>query len=74
MDRLPRAAGTPRDILARLAAEIQKAIQAPDLRERYLPLGLEAVSSSPDEMAAFMKREQDRYGKIIRDANIKLEQ
>jgi len=67
-------AGTPRDILARLAADIQKAIQAPDLRERYLPLGLEAVSSSPDEMAAFMKREQDRYGKIIRDANIKLEQ
>jgi tripartite-type tricarboxylate transporter receptor subunit TctC len=67
-------AGTPREILVRLSGEIQKALQAPDLRERYLPLGLEPVSSSPDEMASFMKREQERYGSIIRNANIKIEQ
>ena len=58
----------------RLSGEIQKALQAPDLRERYLPLGLEPVSNSPDEMASFMKREQERYGSIIRNANIKIEQ
>ena len=68
-------AGTPREILVRLAGEIQKALQAPDLRERFVALGLDAVSSaSPDDMGAFLKREQERYGKIIRDANIKIEQ
>jgi tripartite-type tricarboxylate transporter receptor subunit TctC len=67
-------AGTPREILTRLSAEIQKAMQATDMRERYISLGLDQAASSPDEMAAFMKREQDRYAQIIRNANIKIEQ
>ena len=67
-------AGTPREILVRLAAEIQKALQAPDLRERYVALGLDPVWSTPDEMVAYKKREADRYGQIIRNANIKIEQ
>jgi tripartite-type tricarboxylate transporter receptor subunit TctC len=66
-------AGTPREILARLAAEIQKAVQAPDLKERYLTLGMDAVSNTPDEMMAMMRREQDRYAQIIKNANIKIE-
>lgn len=67
-------AGTPRAITTRLAAEIQKAMQTTDLKDRYLALGLEPVSNTPDEMAALMKREQERYGTIIRDAGIKIEQ
>src|SRR5436190_15768273 len=67
-------AGTPREILLRLAAEVQKALQAPDLRERYVTLGMEPVWNTPDEMGAFLKREQDRYAQIIRNANIKIEQ
>jgi tripartite-type tricarboxylate transporter receptor subunit TctC len=43
-------------------------------RERYLALGLEPVSSTPEEMAAAMRREQERYATIIRNANIKIEQ
>jgi len=67
-------AGTPREILMRLAAEIQKALQAPDLRERYVALGLDPVWNTPDEMIAYKKREAERYGQIIRNANIKIEQ
>src|SRR3954470_2689540 len=67
-------AGTPKEILVRLSSDIQKAMQAPDLKERYLALGLEPVASTPDEMAAFLKNEQARYGSIIRNANIKVEQ
>ncbi|HTN27407.1 MAG TPA: tripartite tricarboxylate transporter substrate binding protein [Burkholderiales bacterium] len=67
-------AGTPREILMRLAAEIQKALQASDLRERYVALGLDPVWNTPDEMVAYKKREADRYGQIIRNANIKIEQ
>jgi len=36
-------------------------------------LGLDAVSTTPEEMAAYMRREQDRYGEIIRNANIRIE-
>jgi tripartite-type tricarboxylate transporter receptor subunit TctC len=66
-------AGTPKDILAKLAAEIHKAVQAPDLKDRYVPLGMDTASNSPDEMAAFLRREQDRYATIIKNANIKIE-
>ena len=37
-------------------------------------VGLDPVSSTPDEMAAFMRRELDRYAAIIRNANIRIEQ
>jgi tripartite-type tricarboxylate transporter receptor subunit TctC len=66
-------AGTPREILLRLAAEIQKAVQAADLKERFATLGMDTASSTPEEMAAFMRREQERYGTIIRNAGIKIE-
>jgi tripartite-type tricarboxylate transporter receptor subunit TctC len=67
-------AGTPREVTAKLAAEIQKAMQAPELRERYVALGMDTASNTPEEMTAFLKREQERYGSIIRNANIKVEQ
>jgi tripartite-type tricarboxylate transporter receptor subunit TctC len=66
-------AGTPREVLARLSGEIQKALQAPDLKERYQGLGLEPAAMNPDEMAAFLRNEHSRYGTIIRNANIKVE-
>jgi tripartite-type tricarboxylate transporter receptor subunit TctC len=67
-------AGTPREILARLAAEIQKATQAADLKERYLALGLETAANTPEEFGPYLRKEQERYGSIIRNANIKVEQ
>jgi tripartite-type tricarboxylate transporter receptor subunit TctC len=66
-------AGTPKDILVKLSAEIEKAMQAPDLRERYKTLGLETASMQPDQMQAFMRTERERYGAIIRNANIRIE-
>jgi tripartite-type tricarboxylate transporter receptor subunit TctC len=67
------APGTPREIVAKLSAEIRKAIESPDLRERFASLGLEPTATSPEEMAVFLKNEQQRYGDIIRKANIKVE-
>lgn len=66
--------GTPREILARLSSEIQKAMQAADLKERYLALGLDAASSTPEEMGAFMQSQRERYAAVIKGANIKIEQ
>ena len=57
----------------KLAAEIGKAVQAPELKEKYLTLGMDPASDTPDEMGPFLKKEQERYGSIIRNAGIKIE-
>jgi tripartite-type tricarboxylate transporter receptor subunit TctC len=67
-------AGTPREILARLSTEIQKVMHAPDLKERYLALGLDAAANTPDEMTLFLREQSERYGAIIKAQNIKIEQ
>jgi tripartite-type tricarboxylate transporter receptor subunit TctC len=67
-------AGTPREIVMRLSAEIQKAMQAPDMKDRYIALGLDQASNTPDEFAAMMRSELDRYATIIKNAGIKIEQ
>jgi tripartite-type tricarboxylate transporter receptor subunit TctC len=56
-----------------LSGEIQKAMRAQDLRQRYFALGLDRVANTPDEMMAFLRTEQPRYGEIVRKANTKLE-
>ncbi|HEV8110598.1 MAG TPA: tripartite tricarboxylate transporter substrate binding protein [Burkholderiales bacterium] len=66
-------AGTPRDTLARISGEMQKALATDEIKARLVSLGLDAVSSTPEEMAKFMRREQDRYGSIIKNQNIKVE-
>ena len=65
--------GTPKEVAAKLSAEIAKAMQASDLRERYLSLGMDPASNTPDEMASFLRNEQARYGAIIKNADIKVE-
>lgn len=65
--------GTPREAVARLAAEMQKIAQAPDIKERYLTLGLDPISSTPEEMATFLRAQQERYGSIIKSQGIKIE-
>jgi tripartite-type tricarboxylate transporter receptor subunit TctC len=67
-------AGTPKDIVARLSTELQKALQAPDMREKLLNAGLDPVASTPEELPAFMRKEQERYATVIRDSNIKIDQ
>ena len=67
--------GTPKEITQRLAAEIGKAVQTKEVRERMQNLGLEpAAPMTPDEMGVFLRKEQQRYGEIIRTANIKIEE
>lgn len=65
--------GTPREVLARLSSEIRKIMASDEMKERYIALGMDTASSTPEEMASFMRREQERYGEIIRNANIRVE-
>src|SRR5438067_6828511 len=66
-------AGTPREVLAKLSAEVQEAQREEELKQSMVNIGLDALASTPEEMGAFMRREQDCYGTIIKDANIRIE-
>ena len=66
-------AGTPREIVARLNADIIKAINAPDVREKFAAVGFETQTSSPEEFAQMIEREMARMAKLVREAGIKAE-
>jgi tripartite-type tricarboxylate transporter receptor subunit TctC len=66
-------AATPADIRNRLHGEVVKALRAPDIKERLLAMGAEPVGSTPDQFGTFIKSEMAKWGKVIRDANIKPE-
>ena len=66
-------AGTPREVIARLAAEADKALQTPEVRERLAGIGLEIIVKGPDEFATYLKGESTRFAAIIRNGNIKLD-
>ena len=59
-------AGTPAAIAARLSAEIAEGLRQPEVAKRLLETNLEAIASTPAEMASFMKRESERWGNVIR--------
>ena len=61
-------AGTPRDIVARLSTEVAKALNSPDVRERFLAQGVEPVGSTPEQFAAFIESEIPRWGSAARAA------
>jgi len=65
-------AGTSRALVDKLHADTVKALADPDVKKRFADLGVEAVSSSPSEFAAFIKAEMDKYAKLIKEANIKV--
>jgi tripartite-type tricarboxylate transporter receptor subunit TctC len=66
-------AGTPREVVARLSAEIVKAMQTPEVRERFVNIGLDPVVMTPEESIAFIKQDIERYGQIVRSANVKID-
>jgi tripartite-type tricarboxylate transporter receptor subunit TctC len=66
-------AGTPRDIVAKLHAEVVKALALPDLRERYSAGGIEPVGNTPDQFAAEIRADIARWAKVARAANIRAE-
>jgi tripartite-type tricarboxylate transporter receptor subunit TctC len=66
-------AGTPRDVLMKLHAEVVKALAIPELRDRYISIGLDPVGSSPDQFAAEIRDDTARWGKVARAANVRAE-
>jgi tripartite-type tricarboxylate transporter receptor subunit TctC len=66
-------AATPAPLIARLNAEVQKALTAPDLKERLTGGGIEPLLSTPQEFASFIQSETVRYARVIKSAGIRAE-
>jgi tripartite-type tricarboxylate transporter receptor subunit TctC len=67
-------AGTPKEIVDRIAAEAKKALADPAMRAKLAEQGIVAVGNTPDEYRAFVADEIARWAKVIKDAGIKMEQ
>ncbi len=66
-------AGTPGDVVARLQAETARILKLPDVQAKLRGLGGEPGNVTPEQFAAINKSEYERFGKLIRDANIKID-
>lgn len=63
--------GTPAPVVARVNAAINRAIARPDVIERFVPVGAVATGGSPGEFSDFLRRDVERWSRIIRSAGIK---
>jgi tripartite-type tricarboxylate transporter receptor subunit TctC len=66
-------AKTPREIITRLNAEVVKALRDPDVSAKLTGLGLEIIADTPEQFAAFLQAEGNRWLPLIRSLNIKLD-
>ena len=65
--------GTPPAVIARLNTEISKVMQLPEVKKQLLASGVEARTSTPEQLGALVQSETAKWGKIITDAGIKAE-
>jgi len=65
-------AGTPQPIVDKLNAEIRRALQSPEMLKQLKVQGAQPLGSTPQEYAAYIRSETQRWGDIIRQANVKL--
>ena len=63
--------GTPRDIVLRLQREAVKAMEDPELKARYIGLGLKSNGTTPERMTALVREQLARYAKAVKEAGIK---
>jgi len=67
------AAGTPRDTVAKLNAALVKALNAPDMKERFAKLGTDVRTGTPESLGAWMRTEQARWAKLVKESGTKFD-
>lgn len=66
-------AGMPPKLVARLNTEINRILALPEVREKMAGIGVEVVQSTPDQFANVLKKDAEKYAKVIRELDIKAE-
>ena len=64
-------ARTPKPIVAKLSKELMRIIKHPEMQERFNVQGLDAVGSTPEELATLIKKEQVEYAKLVKQIGLK---
>jgi tripartite-type tricarboxylate transporter receptor subunit TctC len=64
--------GTPPAIVSTLNGAVNEAIRAPEVKERFEQLNIESRQTTPEEFRAFVRDQTERWGKVVKEANIKL--
>ena len=67
------AQAAPPEEIKRLSTALQAALNATPVKARFQALGVEAMAGTPEQMNTFAKAERERWGKLIRDINLKIE-
>ena len=65
-------AGTPRALVLRLNQDVHRVVNEPAMREQLLARGLEIALSTPEEFARYIRSEIERWGRVVRDAGIRV--
>ncbi|MBA2961982.1 MULTISPECIES: Bug family tripartite tricarboxylate transporter substrate binding protein [Ramlibacter] len=66
-------AGTPREIVARVNAEVTKALQLPEVQEKLQGLGMQIVGGTPEQFGAFQRAEAGKWARIVKDSGAKVD-
>jgi tripartite-type tricarboxylate transporter receptor subunit TctC len=68
------AAATPKDVIAKLHAALITTLQSADLKQKFAAQGATAMSTTPEELATYMRDETAKWGKVIKTSGIKMDQ
>ena len=66
-------AGTPREVVQKLNAEVAKILAMPDVRERFMAQGVEPLGSTPEQFGEHIRAQMAKWSKVVRDAGVKAE-
>jgi tripartite-type tricarboxylate transporter receptor subunit TctC len=66
-------AGTPRDVVLKLNAEVLRILAMPDVRERFQSQGVEPVGSTPEQFGEHIKGQMVKWAKVVKDAGVQAE-
>lgn len=66
-------AGTPREVVTRMNAEIVKALAMPSIRERYATAALEPVGGTPEQLGAVLKRDYEKFGRLTKELKLRVD-
>ena len=66
-------AGTPKDIVTKVHADIVRVLKQPDIKERFAGEGGDIVANTPEEFGAFIRKEIPKWAKVVKDAGVKVD-
>jgi len=65
--------GTPKTVVAKLNSDLNRVLRLPDVQERMITLGLDAVGGTPEAFGRFVQEDIARWAKVIKESGVRVE-